>query len=81
MGAAMLICKSTIEKLMTRPKSDIRISLKGRDGNTVRLNLTELMSGKWLVMRDGKESGKLPYGTSTEISDAIRSWVVSQKRC
>jgi len=65
---------------MPRPKSDIRISLKGRDGKTVRLNLTELLDGKWLVMRDGKESRKMPYGTSTEIADAVRQWIVAQKQ-
>lgn len=70
----------TTENEMPRPKSDIRISLKGRDGKTVRLNLTEMIDGKWLVLRDGKESQRIPYGTSTEIADAIRTWIVSQKQ-
>lgn len=65
---------------MARPKSDVRISLKGRDGKTVRLNLTETLDGKWLVLRDGKEAQRLPIGTSTDITDAIRVWLVSQKK-
>lgn len=64
---------------MPRPKSDVTISLKGRDGKTTRLNLSELLDGSWLVMRDGKKSTKMPYATSTDIADAIRTWIVAQK--
>ena len=65
---------------MTRPKSDIRISLKNRDGQTTRLNLTELIDGKWLIYRDGKQAQQIPAATSTEVADKIRQWLVSQKR-
>ena len=64
---------------MVRPKSDLRITLKGRDGKSVRLNLTEILDGSWQVHRDGKRSTKLPYGTSTEIAEGIRKWIVSQR--
>lgn len=46
----------------------------------MRLNLTETLDGKWLVFRDGKKSQRLPYATSTEVADAVRTWLVSQKR-
>jgi len=65
---------------MTRPKSDIRISLKNRDGKTTRLNLTELLDGSWLICRDGKQAQQIPSATSTEVADKIRQWLVSQKR-
>lgn len=65
---------------MPRPKSDIRISLKGRDGKPVRLNLIEKLDGRWMVMRDGKQSKKLPDATTTEIANHLRNWMVSQKQ-
>ena len=65
---------------MARPKSDVTISLKGRDGKSIRLNLTEMLNGKWLVFRDGKKSQRMPYATSTDIADAVRTWIVGQKR-
>lgn len=64
---------------MPRPKSDVTISLKGRDGVTHRLNLTEMLDGKWVVFRDGAKSKRLPYATSTDVADAIRAWLKSQK--
>ena len=64
---------------MGRPKSDVTISLKSRDGTHCRLNLTGMIDGKWMVRRDGKRSKKLPYGTSTEVAEAIRLWLVQQK--
>jgi len=65
---------------MTRPKSDIRISLKNRGGKTTRLNLTELLDGSWLIRRDGKKATAIPAATSTEVADKVRQWIVSQKR-
>lgn len=65
---------------MPRPKSDIRISLKGRDGKPVRLNLIEKLDGRWMVMRGGKQSKKLPDATTTEIANHLRNWMVSQKQ-
>lgn len=67
-------------KIMPRPKSDVTISLKGRDGKSIRLNLTEMLDGKWLVFRDGKKSQRMPHATSTDIADAVRTWIVGQKR-
>ena len=64
---------------MGRPKSDVTISLKGRDGKSTRLNLTEILDGSWEVRRDGKKSQRLPYATSTEVAEGIRKWLVSQK--
>lgn len=65
---------------MPRPKSGVTISLKGRDGKTVRLNLSEMIDGKWLILRDGKKSTCMPYATSTEVSDGIRTWLKNQKQ-
>ena len=64
---------------MARPKSDVTISLKGRDGKTLRLNLAELIDGNWSVFRDGKKSKRLPYATSTDVANGIRQWLNSQK--
>ena len=64
---------------MGRPKSDVTISLKGRNGDTTRINLTELLDGQWEVRRDGKKSVRLPYATSSDVAGAIRQWLVSQK--
>jgi len=64
---------------MARPKSDVTISLKGRDGKTTRLNLALLIDGQWAVRRDGKLSRKLPYGTSSDIAAAIRKWLAAQR--
>jgi hypothetical protein len=65
---------------MGRAKSDVTLSLKGRSGNTTRLNLLEMADGNWQILRDGKKARNIPYGTSTEVSVGIREWLVSQKR-
>lgn len=63
---------------MGRPKTDARISLKGRDGKTVRLGLVRGLYGGWHVYRDGKLSKKMPTASSTRVGQLIALWLRSQ---
>lgn len=78
--AANQHCGIRGNRILPRPKADIRISLKGRNGRTVRLNLTQLLNGKWLVYRDGARSKKLPLATATAVAEAVRNWIASQSQ-
>lgn len=65
-------------KEMGRPKTDVRISLKGRDGKTVRVGLVRGLDGRWHVYRDGKLSRKTPSASSTRIGQLVASWLRMQ---
>jgi len=59
-----------------RPKSDIRVSIKGRDGTTCRINLVEVPNGKWIVYRDGKRRTAI---TPSEFGKKMAGWLRSQR--
>lgn len=62
---------------MGRPKTDVRISLKGRSGKTVRIGLVLQIDGRWAVYRDGKRSAKVHSAGSTRIGELIAAWLKS----
>lgn len=63
---------------MGRPKTDVRISLKGRDGKTVRVGLVKALYGGWHVYRDGKPSKKVHTASSTKIGQLVSLWLRGQ---
>lgn len=63
---------------MGRPKTDVRISLKGRNGRTVRVGLVRGIDGRWIIYRDGKRSAKIASASSTRIGDMIAAWLRGQ---
>ena len=63
---------------MGRPKTDVRISLKGKDGRTVRVGLVHRIDGLWAVYRDGKRSSKIPAANATRIGKLIANWLREQ---
>lgn len=63
---------------MGRPKTDIRISLKGRDGTTVRVGLTKMIDGRFAVYRNGKRSEKVSAASATRIGQLIANWILTQ---
>lgn len=63
---------------MGRPKMDVRISLKGRDGRTVRLGFVRSIDGRWHIYRNGKLAKKTPVASSTRIGQLISVWLRSQ---
>jgi hypothetical protein len=63
---------------MGRPKTDVRISLKGTDGTTIRVGLVRGFSGTWSVYRDGRRSSKLPTASSTRIGNLVGKWLMGQ---
>lgn len=63
---------------MGRPKADVRISLKGQDGKTVRVGLVLQIDGHWAVYRNGKRSAKIPAASATRIGQLIANWLGSQ---
>ena len=63
---------------MGRPKTDVRISLKGRDGKTVRVGLVRRPDGQWTVYRNGNLSRRHPSTSSTEIGRLIAGWLRQQ---
>ena len=63
---------------MGRPKTDVRISLKGKDGRTVRIGLVLQLDGRWAVYRNGKRSAKISAGSSTRIGELLANWLRSQ---
>lgn len=60
---------------MGRPKDTIRVSLKGRDGKTTRLNIVPAIDGGFLIYRDGKIREKI---SATEFGKRMAIWVKSQ---
>ena len=64
---------------MGRPKTSARISLKGRDGRTVRIGLVRsVIAERWDVYRDGQRSRKHPSASATEIGGLIAGWLRRQ---
>lgn len=63
---------------MGRPKTDVRISLKGRDGKTVRVGLVRGLDGRWHVYRDGRLSRTMPTASSTRVGQLIALWLRGQ---
>jgi hypothetical protein len=64
-------------KIMGRPKTDARVSIKGKDGKTCRINLVELPTGRWLVYRDGKR--RLTVST-TDFGKKMAAWLRAQQQ-
>lgn len=65
---------------MGRPKTEVRISLKGSDGRTVRLGLVRsVLQERWDVYRDGKRSLRHPSASSTVIGNLIAVWLRRQR--
>ncbi len=60
---------------MGRPKTTIRVSLKGRDGRTARLNILPAIDGGFLIYRDGKVREKI---SATEFGRRMAAWLKSQ---
>lgn len=56
---------------MGRPKTDVRISLKGLSGKTVRVGLRRQIDGRLAIYRDGKRSAKVSSASSTRIGGMI----------
>lgn len=63
---------------MGRPKMEVRMSLKGRNGKTVRIGLVMGLDHRWHVYRNGKLSKKHPSASSTQIGQLISVWLRSQ---
>ena len=64
---------------MGRPKTAVRISLKGQDGKTVRIGLVRsVIPDRWDVYRDGKRSQRHPSASATEIASLIAQWLRQQ---
>ena len=63
-------------KIVSRPRADLRISLKERGGQTYRIELIRVpFTRRFRVRRNGKKSRKLPEATATEVADEIRRWL------
>lgn len=62
---------------MGRPKFDARISLKKRNGRTVRVELSRLLDGSFAVFVNGKRSSKIKRGSASEIARRLRDWIRS----
>lgn len=60
---------------MGRPKTSVRVSMKGKLGGTYRLNLVEMPNGRWMVYKNGKPSGSL---SPTEFGKRLASWLRKQ---
>jgi hypothetical protein len=63
---------------MGRPKTAVRISLKGKNGKTVRIGLAAQADGRWAVYRDGARSQRVPSANSTQIAGLISKWLQTQ---
>lgn len=63
---------------MGRPKTDVRISLRGKDRRTVRVGLVFQIDGRWGVYRDGKRSAKVRSASATQIGKLIANWLRGQ---
>lgn len=64
---------------MSRPRANIRISLKARGGPTYRIELVRIpFTKRFCIRRNGTRSTKLPEGTATEVADEIRRWLAKQ---
>jgi len=60
---------------MSRPKHTIRVSLKGIDGKTTRLNIVPAIDGGFIIYRDGKIREKI---SATEFGKRMAMWIKSQ---
>jgi len=60
---------------MSRPKNTIRVSLRGNNGKTVRLNILPAIDGSFIVYRDGKIREKI---SATEFGKRMAMWIKSQ---
>lgn len=60
---------------MSRPKNTIRVSLRGNDGKTARLNIVPAIDGGFIIYRDGKIREKI---SATEFGKRMAAWVKSQ---
>ena len=66
---------------MARQKNDLRISLSGTGGETVRLNLTlDVFGEQWHVYRDGVLSKSFPSASSTVVSKQLQKWLIGQMK-
>ena len=64
---------------MARQKNDLRISLHGVSGNTVRLNLSlDTFGDQWHVYRDGALSKSHPLASSTVVAKQLQKWLIAQ---
>ena len=64
---------------MSRPRANIRISLKARGGPTYRIELVRIpFTKRFCIRRNGTRSTKLPEGTATEVADEVRRWLANQ---
>lgn len=63
---------------MSRPKTACRMSLKGRDGVTVRIGFAPQADGRWAVYRDGRRSNKTPSLNATQVGDLVSRWLRRQ---
>jgi hypothetical protein len=63
---------------MSRPKNTIRVSLKGQDGKTTRLNILPAIDGSFVIYRDGKIREKI---SATEFGKRMATWIKSQAAC
>lgn len=54
------------------------MSLKGRDGVTVRIGFTPQADGRWSVYRDGRRSAKTPSLNATEVGALVSRWLRRQ---
>lgn len=65
---------------MARQKTDLRISLRGHSGDTVRLNLClDVFGERWHVYRDGVLSTSFPHASSTVIAKQLSKWLMGQR--
>ena len=63
---------------MGRPKNTVRVSLKGNDGNTTRLNILPAIDGGFIIYRDGKIREKI---SATEFGKRVAAWLKAQREC
>lgn len=65
---------------MARQKTDLRLSLSGHSGETVRLNLTlDVFGERWHVYRDGVLAKSFPHASSTVIAQQLAKWLRGQQ--
>lgn len=60
---------------MGRPKNTVRVSLKGNDGKTTRLNILPAIDGGYVIYRDGKIREKI---SATEFGKRMAAWLKGQ---
>lgn len=60
---------------MGRPKTPVRVSLKGKDGESARINILPLVNGRFAIYRDGKSRGTV---SATEFGKKMAQWLRAQ---